>query len=211
MINSVAFIITNVMLGVGLAMDAFSVSIANGLADPKMKKGRTWLIAGTFSFYQFLMPMIGWVCVHYLAEKFEAFQKFIPWIALILLGFIGGKMLFEGIHDLKEQKSAKENETSEQPNTNIPADGVALSFGMLMVQGIATSIDALSVGFTIAEYNALAAFIASLIIAIVTLIICLFGIKLGRLAGDKLSTKATIFGGIILILIGIEVFITNMF
>ncbi len=205
---SIAFFITNIMLGVGLAMDAFSVSIANGLADPHMKRARAWLIAGTFAFYQFVMPMIGWVCVHYLAEKFEAFQKFIPWIALILLGFIGGKMLVEGIRDLKEQKEAKSSGGNEAP---APTEGVALSFGMLMVQGIATSIDALSVGFTIAEYSTSAAFIASVIIAIVTLIICLFGIKIGKLAGEKLASKATIFGGLILIAIGIEVFVTNIF
>lgn len=183
-------------------MDAFSVSVANGLADPSMKRGRSWLIAGTFSFYQFLMPMIGWVCVHFLAEKFNAFQKFIPWIALALLGFIGGKMLSEGIHDLKTQDS---NEPARDAS-----EGLALSFGMLMVQGIATSIDALSVGFTIADYNGLAALAACVIIAVVTLIICLFGIRLGRLAGAKLSSKATILGGIILIAIGIEVFISNI-
>jgi len=198
MILAPSFIITNILLGVGLAMDAFSVSIANGLADPNMKKSRCWLIAGTFAFYQFLMPMLGWICVHYLAEKFEAFQKFIPWIALALLGFIGGKMLIEGIRDLK-------GDGGEEEKTE------TLTFALLMVQGIATSIDALSVGFTIAEYNAAAAFIASVIIAIVTLAICLVGIKIGRVAGEKLSSKATILGGIILIGIGIEVFISNIF
>lgn len=188
-----AFIITNVLLGIGLAMDAFSVSIADGLADPNMKKSKTWLIAGTFAFYQYLMPIIGWVCVHYVATRFESFQKFIPWIALILLGYIGAKMLIEGIKGETEETNEK------------------LSFGMLMVQGIATAIDALSVGFTIAEYNALAANIACIIIALVTLIICLVGLKLGKTVGNKLSSKASILGGIILIAIGIEVFVTNMF
>lgn len=191
------FIITNLLLGVGLAMDAFSVSIADGLAEPNMSKKKGWLIAGTFAVYQYLMPIIGWVCVHYLVEKFNAFQKFVPWIALILLGYIGGKMLLEGIRAKKDP----EKEIEQKP----------LSFGMLMVQGIATAIDALSVGFTIAEYDALAANIACLIINVVTLIICLFGLKLGKTIGDKLSDKASILGGVILIAIGIEVFITNMF
>ncbi len=189
----IAFIITNVLLGVGLAMDAFSVSIADGLGEPNMKTSKTWLIAGTFAFYQYLMPIIGWACVHYLVERFKNFQKFIPWIALILLGYIGGKMLVEGI-------KAKGEDVKQ-----------GLSFGMLMIQGVATAIDALSVGFTIAKYNALAANIASIIIAIVTLVICLIGLKLGRTVGNKLSNKASILGGIILIGIGIEVFITNMF
>ena len=193
MINTVSFIITNFLLGIGLAMDAFSVSIADGLAEPNMKKSKSWLIAGTFAFYQYLMPIIGWVCVHYIAQKFNAFQKFIPWIALGLLGFIGGKMLIEGIK-------------GTDPDEVKPG----LSFGMLMVQGVATAIDALSVGFTIAEYNAITANLACIIIAIVTLVVCLIGLKLGEKAGSKLSNKASILGGIILIAIGIEVFITNM-
>ena len=189
------FILTNLLLGVGLAMDAFSVSIADGLNEPKMSKKKSWLIAGTFAFDQYLMPIIGWVCVHYLVEKFNAFQKFVPWIALILLGYIGGKMLIEGI----------------KGDQGEDLDGKELSFGMLTVQGIATAIDALSVGFTIAEYDALAANIASIIIALVTLVICLIGLKLGKKVGDKLQSKASILGGVILIAIGIEVFVTNMF
>lgn len=194
---SFSFIITNLLLGVGLAMDAFSVSIADGLDEPNMKKSKTWLIAGTFAIYQYLMPMIGWVCVHYLAQKFEAFQKFIPWIALILLGYIGGKMLIEGIRG----GEGEENEGNQG----------GLGFGMLMVQGIATAIDALSVGFTIANYNAFLANLASIIIGLVTMVICLVGLKLGKTVGNKLSNKASILGGIILIAIGIEVFVTNMF
>ncbi len=191
---SFSFLITNLILGIGLAMDAFSVSVADGLGEPNMKKSKTWLIAGTFAIYQYLMPMIGWVCVHYLAQKFEAFQKFIPWIAIILLGYIGGKMLIEGIR----------GDSGEEVHSG-------LSFGMLMVQGIATAIDALSVGFTIANYNAFLANIASIIIGLVTMVICLIGLKLGRTVGNRLSNKASILGGVILILIGIEVFVTNMF
>ena len=93
----VSFVITNLLLGVGLAMDAFSVSLANGLNEPCMKHRKQFAIAGTFAFFQALMPMIGWVCIHTIATKFEAFEKFIPWIALVLLCFIGGHMLKEGI------------------------------------------------------------------------------------------------------------------
>ena len=195
MIN-IGFIITNLLLGVGLAMDAFSVSIADGLAEPNMTKKKSWLIAGTFAVYQYLMPIIGWVCVHYLVEKFNAFQKWVPWIALILLGYIGGKMLAEGIRAKKDP--GKEVELKP------------LSFGMLMVQGIATAIDALSVGFTIADYNLKLALISTIIIGLVTTIICIGGLILGKKVGTKLSNKASILGGVILIGIGIEIFVKGV-
>ena len=86
------FFLTSIMLGVGLAMDAFSVSLANGMNEIKMKKPRMCGIAGTFAFFQFAMPMIGRVCVSTIAQIFTSFQKFIPWIALALLCLIGGKM-----------------------------------------------------------------------------------------------------------------------
>ena len=91
------FFFNSILLGVGLAMDAFSVSMANGLNEPHMKKNRMCGIAGVFAFFQFLMPMIGWICVHTVVQYFKAFEKFIPWIALFLLLYIGGSMLMEGI------------------------------------------------------------------------------------------------------------------
>ena len=192
----ISFIITNILLGVGLAMDAFSVSLANGLNEPCMRHRKQVLIAGTFAFFQALMPMIGWICIHTVVEYFQSFEKFIPWIALVLLCFIGGNMLKEGIKgDDDEDTCAKEG----------------VGFSALLVQGVATSIDALSVGFTIANYNLGAAIIAALIIAVVTFIICTFGLIIGRKAGSKLGGKAEILGGVILILIGLEIFITSWF
>ena len=188
-----AFFLTNIMLGVGLAMDAFSVSLANGLADHSMRRRRMCLIAGTFAIFQALMPFVGWLCVHTLAEQFEVFSKFIPWIALALLSFIGGKMLYEGI---KSQ--------------SCPVVPAVLGFGALLVQGVATSIDALSVGFTIAEYNWVMALVCALIIALVTFFICMGGLFIGKKAGTRLAGKAGIFGGIILIFIGLEIFITGI-
>ena len=187
------FFLNAVMFGVGLAMDAFSVSMANGLAEPHMKKNKMCLIAGTFGGYQFAMPMIGWICVHTIVRFFSAFEKFIPWIALILLCYIGGKMLLEGIRgeDGEEEKAG-------------------LGFGELMVQGIATSIDALSVGFTIADYNVGAALVESLIIAVVTFFICIGGLLIGKKFGTRLAGKASILGGVILIAIGLEIFIKGL-
>ena len=91
------FVVNSLALGAGLAMDAFSVSLANGLNEPGMRRRKICIIAGTFAFFQALMPMIGWVCVHTIVQYFRSFEKWIPWIALILLLFIGGKMLIEGI------------------------------------------------------------------------------------------------------------------
>ena len=93
----ISFFCTSIMLGVGLAMDAFSVSLANGLNEPCMKRKRMCGVAGIFAAFQFAMPMIGWICVSTVACMFAAFEKYIPWIAFILLGYIGGKMLYEGI------------------------------------------------------------------------------------------------------------------
>ena len=186
------FFLNSALLGVGLAMDAFSVSLANGLHEPNMKKGKMCLAAGIFSIFQGLMPMLGWFCVHTIVNVFQSFEKFIPWIALILLVFIGTKMLIDGIKN-------KENE--ERPKVGLAA---------LLLQGVATSIDALSVGFTIADYNWLMALVCALLIAAVTFVICFIGVLLGKKFGTLLAGKANIFGGCILIFIGLEIFITGV-
>lgn len=188
------FFFNSILLGVGLAMDAFSVSLANGLNEPDMKRRKMCGVAGMFGFFQALMPMIGWVCIHTIVQYFRSFEKLIPWIALVLLCYIGGKMLYDGIKN-------KEDETEKS----------GVGFLGLVVQGIATSIDALSVGFTIADYDIISAVLASLIIALVTFIICMAGLVIGRQAGTRLTGKAGIFGGAILIFIGLEIFITGIF
>ena len=188
------FFFNSALLGVGLAMDAFSVSLANGLNEPNMKQNKMCGVAGMFAFFQALMPMIGWVCVHTVLQYFQAFEACIPWIALILLAFIGGKMLLEGIKNKEEETEKAE-----------------VGFVALIVQGIATSIDALSVGFTIAEYGLVMAIVCALIIAAVTFVICMAGLVIGKKFGTKFANKATIFGGVILIFIGLEIFITGIF
>lgn len=187
-----SFFFKSILLGVGLAMDAFSVSCANGLREPHMRAGRMCQVAGVYAGFQFAMPMIGWFCVHQLVSYFRAFQRLIPWIALILLCYIGGKMLLEA-------KSAEAEKREEE-----------ISSGMLLVQGIATSIDALSTGFTISDYGAAAAFFCCLIIAAVTQVICMAGLQLGKRVGMRLASKASVLGGVILIAIGIEIFVTGI-
>ncbi len=202
--QGILFFTTSAMLGIGLAMDAFSVSLANGLAEPKMRGRRMLLIAGIFAVFQALMPLIGWFCVHYPAQLFASFSVLIPWIALGLLVFIGSKMIHEGVCSCKEQRAA---------DTAKPCEGTvsAVGFGALLVQGIATSIDALSVGFTIAEYDALSAILCALIIAVVTLFICLGGVLIGKKFGTRLAGKASVLGGVILIAIGIEIWVSGVF
>ena len=160
---SVVFFLNSALLGVGLAMDAFSVSMANGLHDPRMSRGTMCRIAGTFALFQAVMPMTGWVCVHTIVELFSSFEKFIPWIALALLGYIGGKMLVDGIKGEEAEEAAE------------------LSAGALLMQGVATSF------------------------------ICMAGLRIGKKFGTKLSGKASILGGIILIGIGLEIFISGVF
>lgn len=200
------FFFNSALLGVGLAMDAFSVSAANGLAEPNMKKSKEFSISGTFAFFQFLMPMLGWVLVRFAAEQFTAFQKAVPYIALALLLFIGGKMLYEGIKNKGGNDINGENGERGEEATAV----TKLTLMRLLVQGIATSIDALSVGFTIAEYKVTEALVCSAIVAAVTFGICVAGTYIGKKFGTKLAGKATILGGVILIIIGFEIFIKGV-
>ena len=188
------FFMNSALLGVGLAMDAFSVSLANGMNEKKMKKSRMAYIAGVYAFFQFLMPMVGWICVHTIVQLFGQFQKCIPWNALILLLYIGGSMIWESVKGEEEIEEVKK-----------------LSFSVLMLQGIATSIDALSVGFTIADYGFVMALVCSIIIAVVTFAICETGLYLGKTLGTKLAGKADVLGGVILTGIGIEIFVKGVF
>ena len=191
---NVAFFITSIMLGVGLAMDAFSVSLVAGLNEPGMKKRKISLVAGTFAFFQALMPMLGWVCVHTVLEYFNAVQKFIPIIAFLLLTYIGVKMIIE----------------SRRPKDEDSCPLIKLTFGALLLQAVATSIDALSVGFKIVEYNFTEALVSAVVIALVTFVICFAGVILGKKTGTLLSGKANILGGAILIIIGLQILLDSI-
>ncbi len=188
----ISFFFKNILLGAGLAMDAFSVSLANGLNEPFMKKKKMCGVAGVFAIFQFAMPLIGFICVSTIARLFSVFERFIPWIALVLLLYIGGKMLYDGITNKESEEAAS-----------------AVGIKGLFIQGVATSIDALSVGFTISNYSFTEALLACLLIGVVTFIICYAGLCIGKKAGTKISGKAGVLGGTILILIGLEIFITS--
>ena len=186
------FFMNSALLGVGLEMDAFSVSLANGMNEKNMKKSRMAYIAGVYAFFQFLMPMIGWICVHTIVQVFGQFQKFIPWIALILLLYIGGSMIKESMQSEEEKEEVKR-----------------LSFAVLMMQGIATSIDALAVGITFAFLNYPIVECMS-IIGCTTFIISFIGVYIGKIFGSKYEHKAEIAGGIILIVIGLKILLEHL-
>lgn len=183
------FLFNSVLLGASLAMDAFSVSLANGIHEPFMKKKKMALIAGTFGSFQFLMPLLGWICVHWVVDLFQSLLPYIPWISLVLLFTLGLMMIRDGLS----------GEEEVCPET---------SFSCLLLQGLATSMDALSVGFAIASFEVREAVASSAIIGVVTFLICLAGIVLGRHFGMKLADKATVAGGLILMGIGLEIFLS---
>ena len=189
------FILNTCLLGVGLAMDAFSVSLANGLREPRMGFGKMSIIAGTFAVFQFVMPMTGWICIHTIVEYFRKVERFIPFIGFAVLMWIGLEMILEGV-------GRKSNDEDDGQRT--------LSFGKLFVQGVGTSIDALSVGFTIEQYDTGTAVVASLIIGVITFGICLAGTMIGKRFGTKLAKKASILGGVILIAIGFEILLKGV-
>ena len=185
-------IVPSILFGLGLAMDAFSVSLANGMNEKRMKVGRMCTIAGVFAFFQALMPMLGWIAVQTISKIFEGFTAFIPFIALLLLSYIGGKMIYEGI------------------KKDCECEDCSVGLWGLVVQGVATSIDALSVGFEMTNDSLEQAIFRVIIIAIVTFIVCMFGVWAGKKFGNMLSNKATVFGGIILVGIGIYIFIKGI-
>lgn len=190
LLTEFSFYVTSILFGISLAMDAFSVSLANGMNEPRMKLGKSCGIAAMFAFFQALMPFIGWIMMTTILSLFKSLTAIIPWVAFLLLGFIGGKMLYEGISC----------NAGNECNCNKP-----LGIGALVVQGIATSIDALSAGTGFEGYELIDAVVASVIIAIVTFIICVCGVEIGKKTGMLLAGKSSILGGVILVLIGIYI------
>ena len=191
-------IIELLLIAVGLSMDAFAVSIGNGLSMKKSTPKAALAIALSFGLFQAGMPLAG----YFLGSAFEnVIKEFDHFIALIFLGFIGGKMIFDGIKELRAKKRGEEEE--EKP--------FKLSFGTLMLQAIATSIDALIVGVSFAALPDVNIWAAVMLIGLTTFNISLVGVFFGKKFGQLLGSKAEVLGGIILVGIGLKVFIEHMF
>ncbi len=191
--HSFVFLTTSVLLGLALAMDSFSVSVADGLANPLITRKQKMVIPFVFGFFQFIMPVVGWLCVHTIAKAFSLFEKAVPWIGFGLLCWIGREMIL---------------------SRNKPIEAVQRDFytpATLITQGIGTAIDALSVGFAIEEYAFNEAFVCASVIGIVTFVLCVLGIELGRMIGKHLYSGASVTGGLILIAIGIKILVEGVF
>lgn len=185
--------VTLFLMALGLSMDAFAVSISNAMCYSDLSRRQTLAASASFGVFQGVMPIIGYFAGRLLHEWIEAVDH---WVALALLGFIGGKMLVEGIRDMR--RKAEVCETKQRYSVK----------GMLL-QAVATSIDALAVGISLATLStgilAPAAFIAG-----ITFIVCLIGAELGRQFGKLLGDWAQVIGGLILIGIGLKIFIEHM-
>ena len=207
MINAIIYAI---LLGCGLAMDASAVSMTNGMNETKMKLPKMILVAAMFGIFQCIMPL----CGYFVGNIFKSFlEKFTAIIALLLLSYIGGKMLYEGIKAIREQKKSAKESVNEEENVEL-AEKKKLTFGQLFIQAIATSIDALTVGLVFigvgVSYgldNNFFAILVSVIIGIVTFIFSIISLFIGKKFGELLSDKAQIVGGLILIGIGLKTFI----
>ncbi len=184
-------LISVLLIGIGLSMDAFSVAVTDGIVLKKPKPLEAAKIALFFGAFQFLMPCVGFVLGSAFARYITTFDH---WVAFILLGFIGGKMLFEAVFEKDEKEEIKN----------------PLSLGTLFVLAIATSIDALAVGVTFATVNTPVLW-ASTVIGIITFVISYAGVYIGSKCGNMLGNKAEIAGGTVLIGIGVKILIEHLF
>jgi len=198
LVSTGQLLLSGLLLGLGLTMDAAAVSMSNGLEEPKMKPIKMFYIALLYGVFQGVMPLLGYFFGHLLFENFTFIQEYhlIPIVALIILLILGTKMIIDGIKEIK--KPAEEREIKK------------IGFKLLIIQAIATSIDALSTGLSFADYQIYEAIIVVSLITLVTFIACIISVLIGKKFGDKLGSKAVIIGGIILIAIGIEIFVTGI-
>ena len=196
-------IFTGIFLGIGLSMDAFSISLASGLEEPNMKFKKQFIIAFAFGFFQYMMPMIGYIFVSVLSNVFSIIKKFLPYISFVLLSYIGIKLILEGI-----KYNGNDNELKKiEEEFSKTESSISKFISVLLFEAVVTSIDALSIGFTMGNYNFISANIQSIFIGITTFIICMIGIKLGKFFGFKFKKPALIFGGAVLIIIGLRILI----
>ena len=198
------------VIGIGLSMDAFAVSVCKGLSMKKINILYLILIAFSFAFFQFIMPVIG----YYLCVQFEGYiVSFDHWIAFILLGFIGGKMIFEACKKDEEETQIKPiedvNEKQLKKEEKKLQEKQKLDIKELLVLSIATSIDALAVGITFAFFD-FNIFGAGAIIGITTFVLCSIGVLIGNFFGAKFKKPAEITGGVILILMGVKILLEHL-
>lgn len=195
-----------ILTAFGLSMDAFAVSVTNGMRMKEITNKNAAKIAIYMGGFQGLMPVIGWA----LGLGFKDYITSIDhWIALVLLSLIGGKMIYEAIQDKRHpEECPKEKEEGDDDGSYKESDSGLVSNKELLLLAIATSIDALAVGVSFAFLN-ISIISSASIIALITFVICFIGVKIGKKCGCFLKDKAEIIGGIILILIGLNIFLEH--
>ncbi|GKH46680.1 MULTISPECIES: manganese efflux pump MntP family protein [Anaerotruncus] len=181
------------LIALGLSMDAFAVSISNGMCYRGFGRKQAAAAAFSFGLFQMLMPIIGYLAGRTFSDAISAADH---WIALLLLGFIGGKMVFDGVRELRHPEGCSPDHL--------------FTFKVLAVQAVATSIDALAVGvgFAVMQVNIVT---AAAFIGVVTFLCCIVGSMLGRQFGLLLGSRAQVLGGVILVGIGLKIFVEHMF
>ena len=210
-----------VLLSVALAMDACAVAMTNGMTDSKMPHGKALLIGVLFGFFQFLMPLTGYFITGIIADAFlSVFEAVSAWISFGLLAFLGIKMLIEGIREGVEARRCRcENEDGTCSNISAKLgddETEKLTLGKLLMQAVATSIDALAVGVSLQMAAispaglAMGVWGATATIGVITLALSFGAVFLGKLIGNKLADKAEILGGIVLIAIGLKILIEGL-
>lgn len=183
------------LLGIGLSMDAFAVSICKGLQMRTFKWKQALWMGVFFGGFQALMPLIGWL----LGALFATYiMRYSHWIAFILLAFIGGKMLLESVRQKKDATEA------------VAGCPDKVDFRELFLLALATSIDALAVGVTFSMMPDVNIFLAILLIGFITLVISMIGVKIGNLFGDRFEKQAGILGGCILVAIGVKILLEGL-
>ena len=182
------------LIGVGLSMDAFAVSICKGLGMKRLNWGQAAIIALFFGVFQGVMPLIGYALGAAFSELVSSIDH---WIAFVLLALIGGKMLWDAFHEEAEEEAG------------VPQD-MPLDFKELVMLAIATSIDALAVGVTFA-FLQVPIMLAAVIICCTTFVLSLIGVCVGHVFGSRFEKPATIVGGVVLIGIGLKILVEHLF
>lgn len=210
------------LIGVALSMDACAVAMTNGMTDRKMRVKKALLIGVFFGFFQALMPLLGYYITGFVASAFlGVFEKISAWVSFALLALLGGKMVVESVKEMREANARKTitGECMEDGTCLIPpksAEKDALTLGKLFLQAVATSIDALAVGVTLqmaaisSEGLFLGAFGATAIIGVITLCLSVAAVYVGKAIGDKLTDKASLIGGLVLLAIGVKILIEGL-
>lgn len=182
-------ILEPIILGIALSMDAFAVAICKGLSSEKFSIKSALIVGAWFGIFQALMPLLGYLLASLVRGYIEAVDH---WIAFALLAFIGGKMIYEAVKGEEDHNAS-------------------VSFMTMLPLAVGTSIDAMAAGISLSLTSSANIFVAIAIIGVITFALSVLGVKIGNVFGAKYKKKAEIFGGIVLIALGLKILIEHLF